>query len=236
MASLIASLGSYPAYFKRLGEINRRGPAVLEDRHRLRGLDVEEVRGLADNGAQVVDARPLVDFAAGHLPGSLSNPLRSAFATWLGWLADPQRPVVFVRNPDQDPAEILGQATKIGFDDLAGELLGEVEAWAAHGLPVERIPLCEARDLDATTVLDIRQDSEFAAGYVPGAVHVELGELAARTDELPDGPLVVMCGHGERAMAGASLLARSGRRELSVLAGGPEDWAAATGLPLTVER
>jgi hydroxyacylglutathione hydrolase len=40
---------------------------------------------------------------------------------------------------------------------------------------------------------------------------------------------VVMCGHGERAMSGASILARLGRRDLSVLASGPEDWAAATG-------
>jgi hydroxyacylglutathione hydrolase len=42
----------------------------------------------------------------------------------------------------------------------------------------------------------------------------------------------VMCGHGERAMGAASVLARAGQTGLSVLAGGPDDWAAATGRPL----
>jgi rhodanese-related sulfurtransferase len=41
-----------------------------------------------------------------------------------------------------------------------------------------------------------------------------------------------MCGHGERAMTAASLLARTGRRELAVLVGGAEDWSDATGKPL----
>ncbi len=42
-----------------------------------------------------------------------------------------------------------------------------------------------------------------------------------------------MCGHGERAMGAASLLERTGHRDLAVLDGGPEDWAEATGGKLT---
>ena len=41
-----------------------------------------------------------------------------------------------------------------------------------------------------------------------------------------------MCGHGERAMGAASLLERAGHRNLTVLEGGPDDWAAATGRTL----
>jgi rhodanese-related sulfurtransferase len=43
-----------------------------------------------------------------------------------------------------------------------------------------------------------------------------------------------MCGHGERAMTAASILAARGRSDVSVLDGGPDTWSAATGLPLTV--
>jgi hypothetical protein len=43
-----------------------------------------------------------------------------------------------------------------------------------------------------------------------------------------------MCGHGERAMTGASLLQRAGHRDLSVLLGGPDEVAAATGEQLRV--
>src|SRR5690606_26146214 len=71
-------------------------------------------------------------------------------------------------------------------------------------------------------------------GHVPGARHIELGALPAKASELPAGPTVVMCGHSERAMGAASLLARAGRSDISVLDGGPQDWADATGEPLEV--
>lgn len=69
-----------------------------------------------------------------------------------------------------------------------------------------------------------------AAGRVPGAVHAELGALD--TAQIPGGPVTVMCGHGERAMTAASQLDAQG--DLTVLAGGPEDWSTRTGVPLEV--
>jgi rhodanese-related sulfurtransferase len=59
-------------------------------------------------------------------------------------------------------------------------------------------------------------------------VNVELGSLAQRV-HLPDGPLTIMCEHGSRAMTGASLMERFGRRDLTVLAGGPSEWSAVSG-------
>jgi rhodanese-related sulfurtransferase len=79
------------------------------------------------------------------------------------------------------------------------------------------------------TVLDVRQEAEFTAGHVPGAVNVELGALAVRLEDVPSGPLLVMCGHGERAMGAASILERAGHGDVRVLDGGPKEWAAATG-------
>jgi len=61
---------------------------------------------------------------------------------------------------------------------------------------------------------------------VPGARHVELGELPERAGDVPAGPVVVMCGHGERAMTAASLLEGAGRLDVGVLVGGPDDVAA----------
>jgi rhodanese-related sulfurtransferase len=63
---------------------------------------------------------------------------------------------------------------------------------------------------------------------VPGAVHIELGDLPDHTAAVPAEP-VLMCGHGERAMGAASLLERAGHRDLTVLRGGPDEWAKATG-------
>lgn len=232
VARLLGSLGSFPTYFGWLGEANRRGPAVLPEPLTLAPLTVEEVRRLVGEGATVVDVRPVEEYGAAHVPGSLSNALRPAFGTWLGWLLPQDARVVVLRNPDQDPAEILGQAAKVGVD-IVGELAAGIDAWTAEQLGTTSTTLVTpATPIEAGHLLDIRQGPEFAAGHVPGAEHSELGALPAAAASLPDGPLTVMCGHGERAMSAASVLERAGHDDVSVLLGGPSDWAAAHGVDL----
>ncbi|MFP5253056.1 MAG: MBL fold metallo-hydrolase [Actinomycetes bacterium] len=237
VTQLLGSLGTFPPYFHRLAEINRRGPGLVDEDDTLPELTPADVARLQTSGVDVVDVRPVADFAAGHLPGSLSIPLRAAFATWLGWLVDGDRPVVVVRNDDQDPAEVLWQARKIGHDAIMGELHDGVSGWREAGLPTASIPLLAPAELGRTPaveVVDVRQHDEFASGHVPAARHVELGALPQRMPGLPPGPVVVMCGHSERAMGAASLLARAGRTDVAVLDGGPGEWADATGTPLVV--
>ena len=228
---LLASLGSYPAYFARLAEVNRRGPALLTGAPGLAPLTPAALRSLSGQGGWVIDVRPVADFAAGHIPGAVSIPLRGQFATWLGWLAPAGVPLGFVLADGQDPAEVAWQALKVGYEDLAGQLAGGMAAWQADGGQVEVTELVTADRIGGRPVLDVRQTAEYVSGHVPGAVHVELGDLPARIQDTPAGA-VVMCGHGERAMTAASLLQRAGHRGLAVLAGGAGEWAVAAGRPL----
>ncbi|GAA3446894.1 MBL fold metallo-hydrolase [Planomonospora venezuelensis] len=229
VAALLGSLGSFPPYFLTLPEANRLGAPLLDGVPQLAPLDAEAVRSLRAEGAVVVDVRPVRAFDAAHIPCAVSIPLRAQFASWLGWLLDPSAPYVIVRDPGQDPGEIAWQAAKIGYGPAAGELAGGMSAWDG---PTQSIDLVSADRLDGLRVLDVRQDTEYTEGHVPGAAHLELGSLPSCADAVPDGPVVVMCGHGERAMTAASLLARTGHRQARVLEGGPEDWAAVTGRAL----
>jgi len=228
---LLSSLGSFPPYFLRLPEINRRGPALPPADALLPPLTAAQVITAA--GAEVVDVRPPAAYAAGHLPGSLALPLRGAFATWLGWLVpDPGTPLVFVRDAEQEPEEIVWQARKIGYDHLLGELAGGVAAWAAAGEPVAGLPLLDPGQVDPARVIDVRQAGEYAGGHLPAARNVELGALAGT--HVPAGPVVTMCGHGERATTAASVLERAGHADVAVLTAGAEEWAKATGNPVEV--
>jgi glyoxylase-like metal-dependent hydrolase (beta-lactamase superfamily II) len=231
VAALVAGFGSFPAYFLRLPELNRRGPHRYEDLPELQRLEVEEVeRHLAD-GAIVIDTRPVAEYATAHIPGSVSNALRPAFGSMLGWIVDLDRPLVIVAGDDQDRAEIVRQCLDIGHDAVVGELAGGLDAWRASGRRITGIPLVGPDDM-VGTVIDVRLRSEFDNGHVPGALNIELGALAAA--DVPDGPITVMCGHGERAMTGASLLAARGHRDVNVLDGGPDEWADCHGASLTV--
>ncbi|CDO09516.1 MBL fold metallo-hydrolase [Mycolicibacterium cosmeticum] len=227
--ALLGSLGSYPPYFSRLGELNRIGPAVLHRDPALAPLDVDTVRRLLADGALVIDVRGIDAYAAGHVPGSISIPLRPAFASWLGWLTPPDVPLIMLGDDDAAMTEIAWQAAKIGYDNVAGRLAGGMAAWAAAGHAVVGTDLVSGDGMAGRRVLDVRQRAEFLSGHVPGAIHIELGELATAATGLPAEPTVVMCGHGERAMGAASLLERAGHRGIGVLTGGPQDWADTTG-------
>jgi rhodanese-related sulfurtransferase len=85
-------------------------------------------------------------------------------------------------------------------------------------------------------ILDIRQAEEYREGHVPGAINIELGALAEHVDAVPNEPITLMCGHGERAMTGASLLERAGVDELTVLHAGPNDWSRSMGEALARAR
>ncbi len=229
---LLAGFGSFPTYFARLPELNRRGPRHYRRLPRLEPVDADTVERHVDAGAQVVDARPITEFSRGHTPGSISNALRPVFASWLGWITDFDQPIVIVADADQDRDEIVRQCLDIGHERIVGELDGGIEAWRVAGGRLAGVPLVTAAEI-VGTVIDVRQHREYAAGHIPGALSIELGSLADRP--VPDGPLTVTCGHGERAMTGASILAARGHRGITVLDGGPDTWAAWSGLPLAVD-
>jgi rhodanese-related sulfurtransferase/glyoxylase-like metal-dependent hydrolase (beta-lactamase superfamily II) len=233
VTALLAGLGTFPGYFLRLPEHNRRGPAILASAPALAPLTTGQVRALQNDGGQVIDVRPVPSYAAGHIPGSLAISLREAFATWLGWLVpDPATPLVIVAGPGQDLGEVIWQALKIGYGNLAGTLAGGMPAWAAAGRPVAATALLTPGQVDPATVIDVRQAGEYAGGHLPGARNIELGALTAKTASVAGRPVVTMCGHGERATTAASVLERAGHTTVAVLAGGPPDWSDATGVAL----
>lgn len=229
---LVAGFGSFPDYFVRLPEVNRLGPTRYDTLPTLASLTPDDVAGHLAVGGILVDARPAAAFAAGHIPGSMSNTLRPVFASWLGWLVEPDRQLVFVLDDDQDRADLVRQCLDVGHEHLVGELAGGIDAWTKSGRPVATIPFVGAADV-AEAIIDVRQANEYASGHVPGARNVELGQITMVEPTV--GQVTVMCGHGERAMTGASLLAAGGHRDVSVLDGGPDTWSSATERPLTVD-
>lgn len=227
--ALVSGLGTFPSYFRRLPEINRRGPRLYPDIPTLVPLDLDTVQAHLADGAVLVDARPIGAYSQAHPHGAISIEHRPVFASWLGWLVALDRPVVFLLDDVTDRADLVRQCLVIGHEAILGELDGGLATWTGAGLPLASIPLVNPTDM-AAMVLDVRQDPEWTAGHLPDAIHIELGALTDAT--LPEGPITVMCGHGERAMTGASLLEAAGRRHLSVLIGGPDDWHEVTGIDM----
>ena len=74
-------------------------------------------------------------------------------------------------------------------------------------------------------VLDVREDDEWTAGRIDGAVHIPLGELDGRLAELDRSrPIVTVCRSGGRAGKAAELLSGAGLNA-QVMDGGMTQWA-----------
>ena len=231
----LSGLPSYPVYYREMRPINRRGPKVLGGVPFLPALSPAEARTCIEQGGAALDVRPASQFWSGHIPGAYGIPLSTPLVTWAGWLIPFGAPLVLVTLGAADREAAVRQMIRIGYDDLRGFLEGGMAAWEAAGLPVSHVRTLSpselrerVRDHEPITVLDVRHDSEWMAGHIPGAVHVENGRLPY--DDLPlplDRPIAVHCQHGDRSTAGISILARRGYRDLTIVTGGFAAWLAA---------
>ena len=93
-------------------------------------------------------------------------------------------------------------------------------------------PTVDASDVPpGATILDVREDDEWAAGHVDGSTHVPLSELPGRVGEVPaTDPLVVVCRVGGRSAQVTAWLRAQGREAVN-LTGGLQSWESA-GRPL----
>lgn len=88
---------------------------------------------------------------------------------------------------------------------------------------------------DDALVLDVREDKEFAAGHIPKAKHIPLGQLAGRLQELDkykSKPILVTCRSGQRSARACGMLKKAGFETVYNQAGGIMAWERAN-LPVT---
>ncbi|MGA8112580.1 MAG: rhodanese-like domain-containing protein [Actinocatenispora sp.] len=91
------------------------------------------------------------------------------------------------------------------------------------------VPTATPSDIDdAAYLLDVREDDEWAAGHAPGAHHLPMQEIPARTGEVPmDDQVFVICRSGGRSAQVAAYLLANGWDNVRNVEGGMRAWAAA---------
>ena len=218
-----------PAYFSYDAALNTRERPTLEQTltRELRELSLEQVHELAGAGAQLLDVRDPADFAGAHLRGAINIGLGGSFATWSGTVLDHDSPVVLIADAGTE-LEAATRLGRIGFDNVAGYLAGGMQALANAPELVERLPRITAAALSeqlagagSPQVVDVRSPGEWDERHLEPALSMPLSRLNEHIAELPrDRPLVLLCASDYRAAIAASMIAREGGREVSVLVGG----------------
>lgn len=105
---------------------------------------------------------------------------------------------------------------------------------AAAKTRVQEIPVDAAEQAirDADVLVDVREADEFAAGHLPGAIHISRGLLEFRFSGMPalqsrDLKIVLYCKTSGRAALAAAALHDMGYLNVQSIAGGFDAWVAA---------
>jgi rhodanese-related sulfurtransferase len=97
--------------------------------------------------------------------------------------------------------------------------------------PVPGVDVSELAELLRTGahLIDVREPHEYVEVRVPGALLIPLATVPERLDEIPDGPVYIICAAGGRSQRAAIWLRAQGKDAINVL-GGTGAWVGA-GLP-----
>src|SRR5712664_100486 len=227
------NLGRYPEYYRDMASINRKGATLLgRNPGPPPNLNVAEVARLMGKGAAVVDVRPGRRYDGGHIPGSYSVGLGGPFSAWVGWLIARGRPIVLAGGSDAQHIDAQRQLQRIGFDSVVGALDGGMDAWKSSGRELSTFETRDIEDMaewilsaEPMTVVDTRDEHEWTAGHVPGAVHLYVPDVAHHAAEIPtEAPVAVHCASGYRAGIAASLLEQAGLKRIIHVNGPYSDW------------
>jgi rhodanese-related sulfurtransferase len=212
-----------PPNMERIVALNR-GPFVAA-RESLSELP------MPPDGVQVVDVRPIEEFASGHLGGAVSVPVDgSRFSTKAAFVLDSERPVVVAASDEAEAEAAVRQLRSVAVLDIAGFVLGGGS---------QTLDLVEIEELDellseGAELIDVREKDERDSGYIAGSRNIPYRLLTLGDADLPrDRPLITICEAGPRAAIAASILSARGFDARAIAHSGIDEWRS-SGTP-TVE-
>jgi hydroxyacylglutathione hydrolase len=218
-------------YFKKMEEYNLKGAPLLKNVPRFKPMSTNKFKNEINEGAIVLDTRNPDSFGGAHIKGSY-NIWLEGLPSFAGWILPYDVPLLLVVKDFNNLNEAHEHLLRIGYDNLAGYLIGGITSWYSDNLPIEDNGLLTARELKnrlendvETLILDVRSITERKQGYIEGSNHLYVGELEKNLDQLPrDKPIATVCGNGSRASLGTSILKRNGFKEVFTVLGSMKAW------------
>ena len=209
-------------------------------------LSAIELKSRMDSGENLLLINSLSDleYNEGHIPGSINIPFHQLATSEL-LPEDKSTPLVtYCLGPKcifyKKAADLL---TDLGYINVITFKAG-IPGWVKAGYPLEttkampktKIPTIGVDDLNGrlgnVTIVDIRSESLYGMGWLPGSIKIPLGLLSAEYTTVPkDKPIVVVDHAGKQVLTAGRFLTTKGYSDVSRLQGGLMAWSQ-KGYPL----
>jgi hydroxyacylglutathione hydrolase len=217
-------------YFKVMERYNLEGPPIPSHLPIPPALKPAEFKAAMAKGAPIIDTRAPPAFGGAHIEGSYSlPPTRLSNA---GWVAPVEKEVLLVVDDSEALTFAVRNLYRMGYTNITGYLSGSLESWYKEGNPLSKVDLLTCQQLsemirseEKPVIVDVRRHSEWDEGHIEDAIHIYLGRLPERLNEIPtEKPVVLQCKTGTRSSFAASILKKAGRTRVYNLLGGIDAW------------
>lgn len=212
-----------PAYYRHMAPINIRGPRVYGAFPRPPLLAPGAFASLPGDVFRI-DARARQDYAAGHLPGSLSVEESGSMLAYLSWLLPFKAPIALVTYDREQAERVSNELFRIGWEDIRAFIAADaIEPPAV----LRTAGVEEAAAIlrgDAMPVIDVRYAQEHRVSPLPGARQLPFDDIQVWAQEIEAaGPVLLVCASGQRSASAATFLRRHGVEAIPLIGGGVED-------------
>jgi hydroxyacylglutathione hydrolase len=234
--SLTEDMPSAPDHFSRCSDINRKGPARVDELPRLARLSLAEFQErMQDDHVALLDTRNYLAFGGQHITHSWHLDLNGNFPTFAGWVLPIDKDILLIADDDEKAQQAVTWARRVGIDRIVGYLAGGITVWLTAGLATASIHQISAEDLhemilgeDNFTLVDVRARAEFEENHIQGAINIETADLRTEHEQLDlDKQTILVCSSGNRSSLGTSILALKGFKHLLNVTGGMTGYSAA---------
>jgi hydroxyacylglutathione hydrolase len=224
----------YVPYFKKMEELNLKGPPLLKDVPRFKPLLPDEFMEEIKSDAIIVDTRNPASFNAVHIKNSYNVWLKG-LPSYVGWVLPYDKPILLIVENFNELNKVHKYLLRLGYDNISGYLVGGIIAWYSNNYPTESIGMMTADILkeklekkENLFLIDVRGQAELKDGYIEEAKNIYVGQIKERMSELPnDMPIITVCGNGARASMATSILKKNGFKNVYNVLGSMKAWKKA---------
>lgn len=159
------------------------------------------------NSELVVDVRTVSEFRSGAYPGALNIPLDDLELRHEDFGTNLQRPITVYCASGGRSAYAQRMLMQMGYSNVTNG--GGVSSMMARAKTTASSPKTVSNE---PLIVDVRTRGEFQSGAFPGAVNIELDQLAQRVNELGDKSrdITVYCASGARSAYAQRMLQQMG--------------------------
>lgn len=218
-----------PKYFAKMKYYNKVDRPLLIEVPKHPKLSKSQFLSAYKNGMTIIDTRDNQEFAKGFIPNAINIEDKKSFSTWAGWVLDYQEQFMLIADEDRMD-DLTRKLMRIGLDNVYGFITpADIHDLGVELKAADYIGYKEFKsfvDKPNTQIVDVRGNSEFKTGHVPGANHVFIGTIADNLDKIDKNKeIIVHCQSGTRSTVAYSILRKNGFENVKNFVGGWAEWS-----------